>query len=351
MHLLSTLAARGHRVVALYPETDLENGSLLIPGVEVLNFSLDPFAPNLLKDLRSLRSLRSRFASVRPTHVVSFTIKPVVYGGLAAASEGVPKIFSIITGLGYLFAGSTMKRSILRRYAEALYVRALAHNTRVFFQNLDDLDLFVERGLVSREQAALVRGSGVDISAFTPAESQSAVPTFAFIGRLLWDKGIGEFIEAARILKAISPAIRMIVAGPSSLNPASVPEGVVRGWEAEGLIEYRGHLQDVRPLIAESWAIVLPSYREGCSRLIQEALAMGRPVITSDAPGCRESITHGEHGLIVPTRDGAALMEAMLYLVRSPLLRKRMGELSRKRAVECFDQERITYDLVNLMGL
>jgi len=352
VHLLKTLAARGHRVVALYPQADTVGTEPLgLPGVEEMAFSLDPFTTNILKDYRALRSLRACLSAIRPTHVISFTIKPVVYGGLAAAAEGVPNIYSIITGLGYLFTGGGLKRSLLRRYAEVLYAQALAKNSRVFFQNHDDLQLFVERRLVLGERASLVSGSGVDTSEFAPDEDESDTPTFTFIGRLLWDKGIGDFLEAARLLKSRLPSARMILAGPLSMNPASVSANELKAWEATGLIEYQGQIDDVRPLISDSWAIVLPSYREGSSRLIQEALAMGKPVITSDAPGCRESIAHGEQGLIVPIKDPAALMEAMLYLVKSPSMRRRMGKLSRERAVQCFDQELVTNQLIQPMGL
>lgn len=350
MHLLHALVQRGHHVTALYPKEHLSSPGLGIPGVHEANFYLDTFSTNPLNDYRSLTSLRSVIRTLAPTHVLSFTIKPVVYGSLAAALERVPFIYSLITGLGYLFTGHSPRRALLRRYAEFLYTRALARNKKIFFQNADDLELFNRRHIVSLEQGTIIPGSGVDTAIFTPSPSTSHIPTFSFIGRLLWDKGLGDFAAASALLQR-EESVRMVVAGAASNNPASVPNNILKGWISKELIDYRGHMTDVLPLLHESWAVVLPSHREGCSRAIQEALAAGKPVITTDAPGCRDSIEHGTHGLVVPAHDPKALAEAIAYLSRSPSLRHKMGRSARQHALARYDQDLITSSLIQSMGL
>jgi glycosyltransferase involved in cell wall biosynthesis len=240
-------------------------------------------------------------------------------------------VVNAITGLGYAFTDDGWMRWLLRTVAEAGYRMALRRpGTRTIFQNADDQALFVARGLVRHEDTRVVRGSGVDLDRFapTPEPSEShGPPVVLFAARMLWDKGVGELIDAVRMLKADGVPFRMLLAGaPDRSNPVAVPEARLRAWEAEGLVEWLGHRDDMPALLAQSNIVCLPSYyREGVPLTLIEAAACGRPIVATDAPGCREIVQHGVNGLCVAPRDPTALVEALRRLIADPALRRSMG--------------------------
>ena len=327
--LIDALLTQGHDVHAFGPTADADTLAWL--GARGVTYRAIPLARTGLSpigDAATLRALFTGFRDIRPDVVIAYTIKPVIYGMIAARLAGVPRRYAMITGLGYAFTDGvkSLKRRVARMAAMTLYRLALAQAHKVLFQNNDDLGEFHQLRLLSADTATgLVNGSGVDLARFTP-QPLPDVPVFLMIGRLLADKGVVEYIQAARALRAARPDAHCVLLGARDGNPAAMPAGLLERAVADSVIDWRGEMQDVRPAIAESSVFVLPSYREGTPRSVLEAMAMGRPVITTDAPGCRETVSDGVNGILVPVRDTAALVRAMVRLSDSADLRARMGQ-------------------------
>ncbi|MGS1117174.1 glycosyltransferase family 4 protein [Castellaniella sp. UC4442_H9] len=276
--------------------------------------------------------------ALRPDLVHAVTIKPVLYGGIACRLARVPAFIAAISGLGYVFLQPSGSGGLLRRLALVLYRCALAgRNSRVIFQNTADRDVLVAAGAVRPEQAVMLRGSGVDLDRFTPQPWPEEPVTVCMASRLLRDKGVEEFAAAARLAREQGAALRWRLAGsPDPGNPASIDLALVRGWESAGLLEYVGECTDVAVLYAQSHIVALPSYREGLPKSLIEAAACGRPVVTTDVPGCRDAVEPGMSGLLVPARDARALAEAVLRLAGDSSLRERMGAAGRALAERDF---------------
>lgn len=304
-------------------------------GVTVHNIPLKRTGTNPIADLRSLLALLSLIRHLRPDFVLSYSIKPVVYGLVIAWLAGVPKRFALITGLGYVFQ-EDKPPNLLLTLVEKMYTIALAHVHKVFFQNPDDERLFRRRGILCRETPSLVvNGSGVDLAYFAVAPLPETTPKFLLIARLLGEKGIREYVQAARSIRTVHPSVQFSLVGDLDENPNSITRQELQEWEIEGVIQYIGFMADVRPAIAACSVFVLPSsYREGTPRTILEAMAMGRPIITTDAPGCRETVLPGENGFLIPTKSVSALVDAMQHFIDNPELICRMGDRSRQIA-EC----------------
>jgi len=349
-HLLKRLCASGHDVIACAGDHDLEvKARLQAWGIRFLTVPLSRTGRNPLQELGVVRELARVLADVRPDVFFGYTIKPVIYGGWAAASAGVPRRIALITGLGSAFLPRDWKGRVLRKVVVELYRSALARYDRVVFQNPDDCDEFSRRRLVQPPQIARVSGSGIDLREFPVASLPADRPRFLLIARLLRDKGLVEYAHAVRQVKQRFPEAVCQLLGPPYDNPSAIPVSQVREWESTCGLEYLGETDDVRPAIADANVYVLPSYREGVPRSTQEAMAMGRAVITTDVPGCRETVVHDRNGLLVPSHDSASLATAMLRLAGDSALRTRMGLESRRLAEERFDVHRINEQLLELM--
>jgi glycosyltransferase involved in cell wall biosynthesis len=271
-----------------------------------------------------------------------FTIKPVIYGSIAAWIAGVPRIINTITGLGFVF---TDNRPLLRRIVESLYSVALRRTSLTFFQNPEDRKLFVDKRLVAAEKTSIVPGSGVDAAHFVVSnvmrghDDSGRRIVFLMMSRLLKDKGILEFIQAARIVKSAFPEASFRLLGErDQRNPSAVTAEDIERWCREGVVEWLGKVADVRPYIDDADVIVLPSYREGTPRSLLEGAAMGKALIATDIAGCRQVIEHGLNGLLVPVRDVRSLADAMVALIRDQGLRERMGKAGRERVEREFDE-------------
>ncbi|MDX5300418.1 MAG: glycosyltransferase family 4 protein, partial [Gammaproteobacteria bacterium] len=287
---------------------------------------------------------------LRPTVTLPYTIKPVFYGTIAAWLAGVPHRYALVTGLGYAF--TDRRGGLLTVIIRTLYRFALGKAHRVFFQNPDDENLFRETGLLPVSvPSVVVNGSGVDAAAFAVATLPQGHPTFLMIGRLLGDKGVREYAEAARRIKARHPEVRFRLVGWIDTNPDAITQSELDAWVARGTLDFLGKLDDVRPAIADSTVYVLPSYREGIPRTVLEAMAMGRPIITTDAPGCRETVIDGDNGFLVPVKSIDALVEAMLNFIEDPGLAPRMGRRSREIAEEKYDVHKVNAVLLREMGV
>jgi glycosyltransferase involved in cell wall biosynthesis len=340
--LLRELVARGCRVVAMAPDDAAVRRRLTELGVEFEAIPLGRTGLNPLADVSLYRHLVARFRILRPTCVLSYTIKPVVYGSLAARRAGVPRIVALVTGRGYAFQGGGLKRRLVGAVAQALYRRALAGVHCTLFQNEDDAELFRDRRLLpAGADVRIVNGSGVDLEHYGWRPLPERV-SFLMIARLIADKGVREYVDAARLLRAeFGDNAHCVLVGGLDPNPAGVSADEVRGWVAEGCVDYRGEVADVRPLLEAAAVFVLPSYNEGTPRTVLEAMSTGRAIVTTDAPGCRQTVVDGESGLLVPVRDARSLAAAMARCLSEPGLIARLATAARARAVDRYDVTKV----------
>lgn len=363
--LIRALIARGYHVCIICPDGQYIEG-LRKEGVEHHSLFVDRKGTNPINELRTLWQLYRILKKERFDLVHTFTVKPNIYGSIAARAARTPIVINSVTGLGYVFmeAGG-VKRWLLRALVVYLYTFALRFSSRVTFQNADDLKLFQERKIVNKDKGILIRGSGVDTERFSPINvSQEKLQALYFelgmagdarnvivtlISRLLWDKGIAEFIEAARSLKPKHPTALFLLVGPIDTgNPAAVPEQYIEQTKREGLIKYLGERTDIPEILYISDVVTLPSYREGIPRALLEAMSMEKPIITTDSAGCREVVEAGNNGLMVPTRDHVALASAIQRLVNDEKLRIKMGKHGRDKVLREFDERIIVAQTLKL---
>jgi glycosyltransferase involved in cell wall biosynthesis len=340
--LISALIASGIEVYTLAPDFDANLRARVAQlGAKPIDYSLSRAGMNPLRDGFDLLRLRALLRKLAPEVTLAYFIKPVIYGSVASWLAGVPHRFAMIEGLGYVFTdggtGQSPTRRLLRKAVSSIYGIALRLNRRVFFLNRDDSAQFVREGLVKSAQVMQLDGIGLDLTHFAAAAPVVQPMTFLLMARMLKEKGVYDFIDAARQVRERFPEARFVLLGPTDPNPGCIPEPELRSWVREGLVEWPGHVDDVRDWLSAASVFVLPSYREGLPRSTQEAMAMSRPVITTDAVGCRDTVQDGVNGFIVPVRDPASLAGAMLRFLDQPQLVARMGRESRRMAEERFD--------------
>lgn len=299
---------------------------------------------NPLQELRAMMVSARLIQRIRPQIVHALTIKPLLYAGLTAHVLRPPALVFALTGLGYLFSDNSWRAATLRVMLGGPLRLALAHShSRVIFQNPDDQLRFIQRGLVAAGRTALIRGSGVDVRRFVPKPETGAPAQVLFAGRLLWAKGIRDFVAVARQMREEGIAARFVIAGyPEAGNPATVDAAQLAAWHEENIVEYLGAVDDMPALLAASHIICLPSqYGEGIPRILLEAAASGRAIITTDIPGCREIAREGENARLVPPGNRPALYAALHQLIQQPELRREYGARGREIAVAEFSQERV----------
>jgi glycosyltransferase involved in cell wall biosynthesis len=325
--LISALQGAGYRVAVLAPDGP-HSQAIRALGADFVPLRIDARGRSPAADLRTLAAYHRHLRALRPAAFLGFTIKPNIYGSMAAHLLGIP-VINNITGLGAMFE----RRGPLNRLVAALYRLALGRSAKVFFQNPDDRDLFVARRLVRSDQGGLLPGSGVDLDHFSPRPGPGGgAVTFLLAARLLWAKGIGDYVEAAKMVRGERGDVRFRLLGPLEPNgPGAVSEADLQTWRDEALIDYRGSAPDVRPELAQADCVVLPSYyREGTPRILLEAAAMAIPVIAADSVGCREAVTPGETGLLCEPRSARSLADAMLVIASMPCeARLAMGKAGR----------------------
>ncbi len=352
--LIKEFAQKGWEVIVLAPDfTPKIRETVMLLGARALDYPLDRTGINPVRDLQTLRVLVRILRTLRPRVMLAYQPKPNIYGTLAAWLAGVPGRYALVEGLGFAFTPGEegLKKRLVRTAMRVLYKLSLGKATKVFFLNPDDLADFQRMGLVPSGKAVLLGGIGVDLEEWSPAPPHLDPLTFTLIARLLREKGVLEFVEAARLVKARHPEVRFLLIGPLDTNPGAIQEAEVRRWVEEGLVEWVPWTDDVKPYLCRTSVYVLPSYREGVPRSTQEAMAMARPVITTDAPGCRETVVHGVNGFLVPPRDAETLAEAMEEFIKEPGLIERMGQESRRLAEERFDVCKVNAKLMKHMGI
>ena len=354
-HLLSEMARAGHTVYGIAPGGTPEvRAELERLGATYLPIRLDRTGLNPFKDLRSLVQLWALFRRLRLDALLAYEIKAVVFGTLAAKQAGVSSRFAMITGRGTTLQGETpgFRQRTVRGVVKSLYRLALRRCRGVLFQNEDDRAFFTAEGLLPKgTPARIVNGSGVDLGHFALSPLPDGPPTFLFVGRLLRDKGLHEYVQACRLVAAHQVVARFQILGPLDSNPNAIKADQVAAWVQEGVVDYLGETEDVRPALAAAHVLVLPSYGEGTPRSVLEAMAMGRAVVTTDAPGCRATVEDGRNGFLVPVRDSVALAEAIERLAADPDLVARLGREGRRVAEEKYDVRQVTANVLSFMDL
>lgn len=328
-------------------------------GYSVYDIPMQRTRTNPIADAKTLFALYRLIKNIKPDYVMGYTIKPVIYGSLAGALARVPHRFALITGLGYAFQGAeenNYKKSNLQKLVHQLYALALVSTQKVFFQNPDDEAIFRKMAILKPSTASkVVNGSGVNVYEYAvasfPVVDFKPEPRFLLIARLLADKGIREYAQAAQVIKGRYPQVQFDLVGWIDDNPNAIEQVELDEWVSKGLFNFWGKLTDVQPAIAASSIYVLPSYREGTPRTVLEAMAMGRPVITTDAPGCRETVIDGYNGYLVPVKSVDELVLAMEKFVLSPKLISTMGAAARKLAEEKFDVDAVNRIMLKEMGI
>lgn len=345
------LAARdaGYEVHVTTSNADAEHvAAIQATGLSFHPLPLAQHGTNPLGEWRTLRVMTSLYRRLQPDIVHQVSIKPVLYGGLAARLAGTGAVVSAMSGLGYVFIGEGFKPRLLRQIVRPIYKYVLAQpNTRMIFQNPDDQQRFVAMGLIRAEKTILIRGSGVDVSSFVPAPEPAEPPVVLFAGRLMWQKGLGQFAEAARRLHHKA---RFVVVGyAEATSPDTVPPEQLHAWEAEGILEWWGKRDDMPHVFAQSHIVCLPStYGEGVPKVLIEAAASQRPIVTTNTPGCREIVRHDVNGLLVAPNNTDDLVAALEQLIDDSALRVAMGSRGRQIAVEEFSLERVVGETLSL---
>jgi len=347
--LAKAALANGYEVVLATGVTN-HGKRITDQGIRLIPLGLRRRSKNPFRELSAVFELTRIYRTEKPDLVHHVALKPVLYGSIAARICGIKSVVNAMAGLGYVFVTAGLKGMLMRSVMTWLYKLAFSHgNCMAVFQNPEDSKVFIDRGIIRPEQSVLIRGSGVNKKLFSPAPEPDGVPKVILASRMLWNKGVGELVEAARILKRRSVAGSVILVGqPDPDNPASIPEKILARWNSEGVVSWLGFRDDVAELLNQSHIAVLPSYREGVPKGLLEAAAAGLPLVATDVPGCREVVRPGVNGFLVPPRDPEGLARVLAKLLEDAKMRHEMGRQSRKIAVKEFSEEQVAETTLSL---
>lgn len=351
--LIRTLHAQGIQVLALAPNFDERTrAAVQALGATPVDCPMSRTGMNPVMDAINTWKMARLLKQLRPDITLGYFIKPVIFGSIAAWWVGVPRRFAMVEGLGFVFtpgaAGLSFKRRVLKRLVLWLYKLGLSRAQRVIFLNPDDQAELVAAGALPARKGFLLGGIGVDLAQWPQQPPVLASVTFLLVARLLREKGIEDYAAAARIVKQRHPQARFILLGGLDDNPGAITQADVQAWVAAGVLEWHGHVP-VQPWLAQASVYVLPSYREGVPVSTQEAMATGRAVITTDVPGCRQTVDEGVNGFLVPVRQPQALADAMCRFIDQPELIATMGQASRRLAEQRFDVHKVNARLVDVL--
>lgn len=348
--LIKEIISKGYEVVVTGPDnTDIDKIQAL--GARFKEIPMQKTGTSISSDLKYCENLTKFLREEKPDVTLGYTVKPVVYGAIAAKRAGVKNINCLITGGGYTFVSRSIKARILGMVVRNLYRVGLLNATHVIFQNKDDLNEFSAKHLVNKRKCSYVNGSGVNINQFKPA-SMPEEPTFFMLSRLLKSKGVGEYLEAARTVKRQYPNAKFKLLGKYEyVMQDAMDREYIESFINEGIIERFEETDDVRPYYEMCSVYVLPSYREGTPRTVLEAMAMGRPIITTDTQGCRETVREGVNGFLVPVKDSAAVADKMIWFIEHPDQIEKMGEQSIRYVHKKFDVKKVNADMIRLMSI
>ncbi|OPY79855.1 MAG: N,N'-diacetylbacillosaminyl-diphospho-undecaprenol alpha-1,3-N-acetylgalactosaminyltransferase [Syntrophorhabdus sp. PtaU1.Bin153] len=319
-------------------------------GCKLIPLNMNRGSLKFWKELSALRELIHIYRAEKPDIVHHVAMKPVIYGSTAAWITRIPYVINALAGMGYVFASEDLKARIVRfgivRVLGMLFKR---NCSRLILQNTDDVELLTRARIVRSRDVALIRGSGVDTEVFRPTAETEGIPTVVLISRMLSDKGVGEFVEAARLLKTQGVEARFVLIGDTdSHNPAAIEKQQLAAWHNEGVIEWWGRRDDIPEVLARSHIVCLPSYREGLPKVLLEAASCARPIVTTDTNGCREIVRHGENGFLVPIRRVFELADALKRLIDNPQMRRDMGSKGREMVVREFGVQKVVAETLSV---
>ncbi len=319
-------------------------------GFKLIPLAIQRSNLSVFREISLIYQLISLYRQEYPHIVHHVALKPILYGSFAAKIAGVPAIVNAPVGMGYVFSSKQLKARILKPLVILAYRFLLnPSNGLTVFENPDDREFFSKLGIVSLSRTRLIRGAGVDMQKFAATDETDEIPIIILAARMLWDKGIGEFVEAARLLRKQSIKARFVLVGaPDMDNPEAIEESQLEAWQNEGVIEWWGQQNDMPSIFRQSHIICLPSYAEGLPRVLIEAAASARPIVTTDVPGCREIVKNGENGFLILPRSAEALAQSLYVLILDPELRKQMGKKGREMAVLGFSKEQVNDETISL---
>lgn len=349
--MMKEFISNGHTVIALGPEPEVDwKDKFKEYNIDYRQLDVTRNGLNPIYDIRTFRTLDKFMKKERPDKVFAYQAKTVIYGSIAAKINGISEVYSLIAGLGSIFRGTNFKSKIIKTIMKIEYWVACRCSKKVFFQNQDDKNEFIHRGLIKEDKTVIINGSGVNLEEFKPT-SFPQEPAFLFIGRLIKDKGTIEYLEACKKVKERYPNIRCLLVGPYDSNPSAIKPEEIMPYIENQIIEYFGEQKDVRPYITQCTTYVLPSYHEGTPKTVLEAMAMGRSIITSNAPGCRETVIDGKNGYLVDIKDIQGLIEKMEHLIVNPETSRAMGIESAKVAIEKYNVKLVNKTIMRIMDL
>lgn len=341
----------GYEVIAIGNEPEsLWSEKFLNQGIKYISADITRNSTNFIKDIKTLHSLKMILKQERPDKIFAYQAKTVIYGGIAANMLGIKEVYPLIAGVGSIFLSDDLKSRVIRFVLKNEYRFAMRKCPKIFFQNSDDVKLFTDNKIIKKEKTVILNGSGVNLEKFT----QKPLPdgnTFLCISRLIKDKGVYEYLKAARIVKEKHPQTRFLLVGPYDSNPSALKPEELKPYIDDGIIEYFGEASDVRPYLEMCNVFVLPSYREGTPKTVLEAMATGRAIITTDAVGCRETVTNGENGYLVPIKDADKLADAMVDLIENPDTISQMAEKGLQLVQQKFDVKIVNNTINTTMKL
>lgn len=320
-------------------------------GVQFVSYPVQRNGLNPINDINTFFSLKESINAIKPDVILAYTIKPIIWGNLAVINKKEIKTYSMIEGLGFVFQSKTFFRKILRSITSYLYKKALSKTNTVIFLNQDNLKYFTSNHIVAQNKTTIINGIGVNLDYYNYEHLPVSGIRFLTIGRLLGEKGLREYAQAAKLVKNKYPNAIFQLLGPEDPSPDGIPITEINSWQEQKWIEYLGSTNDVRPFIKDCHIYVLASYHEGLPRTTMEAMAMGRPILTTDAVGCKETVTNGRNGYIVPKANAEALAERMIWFIENRDQWERMGKCSRELAEERYDVHKINKILMEIMGL
>lgn len=351
MDMMKDFIERGHSVIALGPEREsIWKNKFEVYGIKYQEIFVERNGKNPFHDLKTYQELKKFMKEEKPDKVFAYQAKTVIYGSLAAKANDITEVYPLIAGLGSIFRGEGFKNRIIKSVMKLEYRLACNASKNVFFQNDDDKNEFIKNRLVHEAKIVIINGSGVNLDKFKP-EPLPNKPAFLFIGRLIKDKGIMEYLEACKRIKSECPEVRCLLVGPYDSNPSALLPEELQPFIDEGIIEYFGEQDDVRPYLKQCSTYVLPSYHEGTPKTVLEAMATGRSIITSDSPGCRETVIDKFNGFLVPVKEVIGLVDKMRVLIEDQDTNRIMAERSLKLAKEKYDVNLVNESIMKTMGL
>lgn len=349
--MMKEFLSLGYEVVAVGQKPEAEwTEKFSSYGVKYRQLDVQRNGTNPLQDITTLKKIEALMEEETPDILFCYQAKTVIYGCIAAHKRGLTQIYPLIAGLGSVLIGGGFKNKLLRVLLETEYKLSLKHARAVMFQNPDDMRFFIKHKMVKKEQCRMINGSGVDTEHFTPMPLPDGT-AFLCISRLIRDKGVGEYIDAAREIHKKYPSVRCLLVGPFDTNPSAIKPEELQTYIDDGSVEYFGEQSDILPYMAQCGVFVLPSYHEGTPKTVLEAMACGRAVITTDAPGCRETVKNGENGVLIPVRDTDALVRAMEDFITDPYKAVPMGMAGRRIAVNKYDVKKVNGAIIKIMDL